>query len=81
MILNNKGYVGIRGGQNRLMGRHLGSEFQKHRGNQHRHSADFVALAKSFGMDAAWRVDAGANLARCCGARWMPRRRRWSRSR
>jgi acetolactate synthase-1/2/3 large subunit len=62
MILNNKGYVSIRDGQNWLMGRHLGSEFARHRGNNDPYSVDFVALAKSFGMDAAWRVDDGANL-------------------
>jgi acetolactate synthase-1/2/3 large subunit len=62
MILNNKGYISIRDGQNWLMGRQIGSEFSARRGNNDPYSVDFVALAKSFGINAAGRVDDGADL-------------------
>jgi acetolactate synthase-1/2/3 large subunit len=64
MILNNKGYISIRDGQNWLMGRQIGAEFSKAKGNGDPYSPDFVALARSFGMDAAWRVDDPRDLGR-----------------
>ena len=73
MILNNKGYISIRDGQNWLMGRQIGAEFRKAKGNGDPYSPDFVALARSFGMDAAWRVDdprdLGATLKRAIDAK------------
>jgi acetolactate synthase-1/2/3 large subunit len=64
MILNNKGYISIRDGQNWLMGRQIGSEFARKTGNGDPYSVDFVALAKSFGIEATWRVDEPADLGR-----------------
>jgi acetolactate synthase-1/2/3 large subunit len=64
MILNNKGYISIRDGQNWLMGRQIGAEFNRATGNRDPYSVDFVALARSFGMDAAWRVDDPRDLGR-----------------
>ena len=55
LILNNSGYISIRDGQNALMGRNIISEFSL-RGNGEPYSVDFVALAKSFGIEFATRI-------------------------
>jgi len=57
LILNNSGYISIRDGQNNLMGRQIGSEFNRADGGRP-YSVDFVALAKSFGFDVAANVQA-----------------------
>ena len=46
----------IRDGQNYLMGRQIGSEFNHHSGDGQPYSVDFVALAKSFGFGVAAKV-------------------------
>ena len=56
LILNNAGYISIRDGQDALMGRNIISEFS-HRGNAQPYSVDFVALARSFGLEVAHRVE------------------------
>jgi acetolactate synthase I/II/III large subunit len=53
LILNNSGYISIRDGQNHLMGRQIGSEFNRHTTDDRPYSVDFVALAKSFGFELA----------------------------
>ncbi|MGA7622511.1 MAG: thiamine pyrophosphate-binding protein [Candidatus Acidiferrales bacterium] len=53
LILNNSGYISIRDGQNHLMGRQIGSEFNQQAADSHPYSVDFVALAKSFGFEVA----------------------------
>jgi acetolactate synthase I/II/III large subunit len=61
LILNNSGYISIRDGQNHLMGRQIGSEFNKP-GNGKAYSVDFVALAKSFGFEVAARPQAPEDI-------------------
>ena len=56
LILNNSGYISIRDGQNYLIGRQIGSEFNHHNGDGRPYSVDFVALAKSFGFEVAAKV-------------------------
>ncbi len=58
LILNNSGYISIRDGQNHLMGRQIGSEFNQHNGDGRPYSVDFAALAKSFGFEYASKVQA-----------------------
>lgn len=58
LILNNSGYISIRDGQNYLIGRQIGSEFNKQDGDGRPYSVDFVALAKSFGFEVAAKVQA-----------------------
>lgn len=55
LVLNNAGYISIRDGQNALMGRHIISEFTHQKSGQP-YSADFPALARSFGFEIATRV-------------------------
>ncbi|MDB5527148.1 MAG: acetolactate synthase, large subunit [Devosia sp.] len=55
-VQNNSGYMSIRGGQRKFMGRHVGSEFNRQPGNSEPYSADFAGVAKNFGIEA-WRVD------------------------
>jgi acetolactate synthase I/II/III large subunit len=61
LILNNSGYISIRDGQNYLIGRQIGSEFNRSSNGQP-YSVDFVALAKSFGFDVATKVQAEDQL-------------------
>jgi len=58
LILNNSGYISIRDGQDHLMGRQTGSEFNYPRGDGRPYSVDFVALAKSFGFEVAAKAQA-----------------------
>ncbi len=58
LILNNSGYISIRDGQDHLMGRQTGSEFNYHHGDGRPYSVDFVALAKSFGFEVAAKAQA-----------------------
>ena len=68
LVLNNSGYISIRDGQNHLMGRQTGSEFNKQTGDGQAYSVDFVSLAKSFGFDFAAKAqaadDIGSNIKR-----------------
>ena len=59
VVQNNSGYMSIRGGQRKLTGRHLGSEFNHPDGTPY--SPDFTQLARSFGL-AAWKVDSPQDL-------------------
>ena len=62
LVLNNSGYISIRDGQNYLIGRQIGSEFNHHNGDGRPYSVDFVALAKSFGFDFAAKVQAAEDI-------------------
>ena len=62
LILNNSGYISIRDGQNYLMGRQIGSEFNHHNGDGRPYSVDFVSLARSFGFAVAARVQAAEEI-------------------
>ena len=62
VVLNNSGYISIRDGQDGLIGRNIGSEFNRHAGNEEAYSADFPALAKSFGLEHAVRIADTAEL-------------------
>jgi acetolactate synthase-1/2/3 large subunit len=62
LVLNNSGYISIRDGQNHLMGRQIGSEFAKHNDDGRPYSVDFVALAKSFGLEDAAKVQAAEDI-------------------
>src|SRR5262249_22176951 len=45
VVQNNSGYMSIRGGQRKIMGRHIGSEFS--RGNGEPYSPDFTEIARN----------------------------------
>ena len=62
IILNNSGYISIRDGQNYLIGRQIGSEFNHHAGDGRPYSVDFVALGKSFGFEVAAKVQAAEDI-------------------
>lgn len=62
LILNNSGYISIRDGQNYLIGRQIGSEFNHHSGAGQPYSVDFVALARSFGFEVATKVQAADEI-------------------
>ena len=62
LILNNSGYISIRDGQNHLMGRQIGSEFNHQNGDGRAYSVDFAALAKSFGLEVATKVEAAEDI-------------------
>jgi acetolactate synthase-1/2/3 large subunit len=59
VVQNNAGYMSIRGGQRKLMDRHIASEFTRPDGTPY--SPDFVAFAESFGLKA-WRPETAAEL-------------------
>ncbi|WP_395662982.1 thiamine pyrophosphate-binding protein [Aestuariivirga sp.] len=61
LVLNNQGYMSIRGGMRKFMGRHIASEFNNHAGNGHPYSADLTAIAKAFGLQA-WKVERDEDL-------------------
>ncbi len=58
LVLNNSGYISIRDGQDALMGRNVISEFSNRGDNSEPYSVQFPALAKSFGLDFAIKVQA-----------------------
>ncbi len=62
LVLNNSGYISIRDGQDGLIGRNIGSEFNFHAGDKNPYSVDFPALARSFGFDFATRIDQISDL-------------------
>lgn len=61
LVLNNQGYMSIRGGQRKFMGRHVASEFNRHAGNGEPYSADLTATARAFGLEA-WKVEKDEDL-------------------
>lgn len=61
LVLNNQGYMSIRGGQRKFMGRHVASEFNHHAGNGQPYSADIAASARAFGLQA-WKVEKDGDL-------------------
>ena len=61
LVQNNQGYMSIRGGQRKFLGRHVGSEFNRHKGNGQPYSADIAAVAKNFGVES-WKVTDDADL-------------------
>ena len=61
LVLNNQGYMSIRGGQRKFMGRHVASEFNNHVGNGEPYSADLAATARAFGLEA-WKVEKDEDL-------------------
>lgn len=61
LVLNNQGYMSIRGGQRKFMGRHVASEFNHHSGNGEPYSADITATARAFGLKA-WKVEQDDDL-------------------
>jgi len=61
MVQNNSGYMSIRGGQRKFMGRHVASEFNFHKGNGEPYSAKLSEVARNFGLNA-WKVDEDAQL-------------------
>ncbi len=73
LVQNNRGYMSIRGGQRKFMGRHVASEFNMHKGNGHPYTADIAAVAKNFGMES-WKCEDSADLEKTlktaldCGA-------------
>ena len=61
LVQNNRGYMSIRGGQRKFMGRHVASEFNMHRGNGQPYTADIAAVAKNFGLES-WKCEDSADL-------------------
>jgi acetolactate synthase I/II/III large subunit len=61
LVLNNQGYISIRGGQRKFLGRHIASEFNHHAGNGAPYSADITACARAFGLQA-WKVERDEDL-------------------
>ncbi len=60
LVLNNRGFISIRDGQLNLMSRQVGSEFNRATGEEY--SVEFADMAKTFGIDHAWKVDSPDNL-------------------
>lgn len=54
VILNNRGFISIRDGQENLMTRQIGSEFNDTTGNAY--SVDFSEMAKTFGFEQTYKV-------------------------
>jgi acetolactate synthase-1/2/3 large subunit len=61
LVQNNRGYMSIRGGQRKFLGRHIGSEFNYHKGNGEPYSPKITEVAKNFGLEA-WRVEQSDQL-------------------
>ena len=59
VVQNNAGYMSIRGGQRKIMGRHVASEFNRVDGTPW--SPDFTTVARAFGLES-WRCDAPDQL-------------------
>lgn len=79
LVLNNQGYMSIRGGQRKFMGRHIASEFNQHAGNGQPYSADITATARAFGLEA-WEVEKDEDLERASRLPWNVVDRLWSKS-
>ena len=61
LVQNNRGYMSIRGGQRKFLGRHLASEFNYHKGNGEPYTADLSEIARNFGLPS-WKVDEADDL-------------------
>jgi acetolactate synthase-1/2/3 large subunit len=61
LVQNNSGYMSIRGGQRKLMDRHIGSEFNRPDGTPY--TPNFVEIAEAFGVQA-WRADTGEQVGK-----------------
>lgn len=61
VIQNNAGYMSIRGGQRKLMDRHVGTEFNKPDGTPY--SPDYKAIGQAFGLKS-YRVERPQDLER-----------------
>ena len=61
MVQNNSGYMSIRGGQRKFMGRHIASEFNRHSHNGEPYSANISEVAKNFGV-TSFKVTDDADL-------------------
>ena len=61
IVQNNRGYMSIRGGQRKFMGRHVGSEFNYHKRNGEPYSAKISEVAKNFGLEA-WEINESEEL-------------------
>jgi acetolactate synthase I/II/III large subunit len=61
MVQNNSGYMSIRGGQRKFMGRHIASEFNHHSHNGEPYSANISEVAKNFGV-TSFKVTDDADL-------------------
>lgn len=61
LVQNNSGYMSIRGGQRKIMGRHVASEFNLPNGKPY--SPHFTEIGKNFGLEA-WRVEQPGDLNR-----------------
>ena len=53
--------MSIRGGQRKFTGRHIASEFNRHKGNGEPYTADIAAVAKNFGVES-WKVENNDDL-------------------
>ena len=60
LVQNNMGYMSIRGGQRKIMGRHIGSEFNLKNGEPY--SPDFAEVAKNFGLKS-WKAETPEQVA------------------
>jgi acetolactate synthase-1/2/3 large subunit len=63
VVQNNGGYMSIRGGQRKIMGRHLLSEFSEfsRNGGDEAYTVDVTAVAKGFGVEAE-KVESSEDL-------------------
>jgi acetolactate synthase I/II/III large subunit len=59
VVANNQGYLSIRGGQRKITGRHVLSEFAKRDGSPY--GVQVAEVARGFGIDA-WRVESSDEL-------------------
>lgn len=63
LVLNNAGFISIRDGQDAIFGRNTGAEFVMSKSDSKTsYSPDFVAMARSFGMSVATRVESWKDL-------------------
>ncbi|MET3290579.1 UNVERIFIED_CONTAM: acetolactate synthase-1/2/3 large subunit [Brevibacillus sp. OAP136] len=60
LVQNNMGYMSIRGGQRKIMGRHIGSEFNLKNGEPY--TPHFAEVARHFGLKA-WRAETPEQVA------------------
>lgn len=61
LVQNNRGYMSIRGGQRKFLGRHVASEFNYHKGNGEPYTANLTEVAKNFGLQS-WKVEQADQL-------------------
>ena len=56
IVQNNSGYMSIRGGQRKFMGRHIASEFNFHKREGEPYSAKISEVAEGFGLKS-WKIE------------------------